>query len=314
MAEYPKPGSYWDTPNPYSGSEPDIRSGDGSGILPWDDNALDPGNFGPNAYRMDDWTDERFDWNTGTVFMSGVSDTQSSTEHTVDPSSWLATLNNPLSISTNCVNPATSTASVSPSEGVGILQWKQMDRASQNRLKRLYTQQYVKEGDEDDLKLRRDIWQSLCGKSTEAVMLNKQEVFSRVCNAESLRGKKCDAILVVYSMDAEVEWSCFKCNNREASRKVRWKKRQNKAHSDKDTGGRRVIVDQTRNNADSEDRTGWEVIGWETRDTSTDSKLNYIYSSTCCEALLVRFQHEIEKRYSQKFLSQKEQARSRVRV
>jgi hypothetical protein len=54
MAEYPKPGSYGDTPNPYSGFEPDFGGGDDSGMPPWDDNALDPGNFGPNTYGMDD--------------------------------------------------------------------------------------------------------------------------------------------------------------------------------------------------------------------------------------------------------------------
>jgi hypothetical protein len=31
-----------------------------------------------------------------------------------------------------------------------------------------------------------------------------------------------------------------------------------------------VIIDKTRHNADSEDRKGREVIGWETGDTSTD--------------------------------------------
>ena len=33
MAECPKPGGYGDIPNPYSESEPDVLSGDGSGML-----------------------------------------------------------------------------------------------------------------------------------------------------------------------------------------------------------------------------------------------------------------------------------------
>jgi hypothetical protein len=149
-----------------------------------------------------------------------------------------------------------------------------MDRDSRNRLKKSYKPQSVKEGDEDDLKLRRDIWHSLYGKSTGAVMFKKQQVFSRVCNAEAMREKKCDAILVVVcSMDAKVEWSqyaCFKCNNREASRKLRCKKRQHKADSDEDTGGRRVMIPKARHKADSEGTRGGEVIAMKARDTSTD--------------------------------------------
>lgn len=297
MAEYPKPGSYGDIPNPYSESEPDVLSGDGSGMLSWDDNTLDPCNFGPNAYGMDDWTGDRFDWTTGTVFKSGFGDTQSSTEHTVDPSSRQATLNNPLSISTNCVDPATSTASVSPSnvcdqseqatktdyesdasnrEGAGILPWIRMDRYSQNRLEKSYsgTPESVNR-DVVDSKLRREIWQSLQGKSTEAVKLNGQRVFFKVCHAGMARGK-CEAILVVLSMDAKVDWSkyaCYKCENRKASRRVRSNKPKNKADTI-DPGGRKVPGGQASQKAAGERTRGGNVMTWDFGYTSRSKAIS----------------------------------------
>lgn len=209
--------------------------------------------------------------------------------HPGDQSPSQAVLRNSLSVSTNCVNPATSTASVSPSnvcdqseqatekdyqsnasdrEGVGILPWIRMDRYSQNRLEKSYseTPEPVKEGQDDDLELRREIWQSLQGQSTEAVMFNGQRVFSKVCNAGMLRGMKCMAILVVLSKDSQVDWSkyaCYKCENREASRRVRLNK------VTKDTGGRKVPRGQARQKASSEGTRGGNVMKWESGDTRT---------------------------------------------
>ena len=246
---------------------------------------------------MDDWTGDRFDWTTGTVFKSGFGDTQSSTEHTVDPSSWQATLNNPLSISTNCVDPATSTASVSPSnvcdqseqatktdyesdasnrEGAGILPWIRMDRYSQNRLEKSYsgTPESVNR-DVVDSKLRREIWQSLQGKSTEAVKLNGQRVFFKVCNAGMARGK-CEAILVVPSMDAKVDWSkyaCYKCENRKASRRVRSNKPKNKADTI-DPGGRKVPGGQASQKAAGERTRGGNVMTWDFGYTSRSKAIS----------------------------------------
>lgn len=96
-----------------------------------------------------------------------------------------------------------------------------------------------------------------------------------------LRGK-CEAILVVLSMDAKVEWSeyaCYKCENRKASRELRSRKPKKKANSDEDTGGRKVPRRETRQEADGESTRGRNVMAWDATDTSTSTAISNVINA-----------------------------------